>query len=217
VDNSTSAAALLPPYHVLVAAALAALAAVLVGALPIAVDVLRAGLMERRVDALVAMAVPVLALLVMVGYTLTLEHLVTPSRQNPIDVLPGSRADLGATWGLLSWCAVLLLVALASVIAVTRGVRRAPVADTRWRFALVPAMLAALAMGVTAGAALILSLTVQTQLGQGQTGLPGGFQLLEPYWSLTLVGVMALATLVAAGSVVAGLRAARDAAPPAAA
>ena len=216
LNDATASAALLPSYHVLVGAALVTLAAVLVGGLPIGLAVVRAALTERRASALLALAVPVVAVIVQVGVTLVLEHVFPPRRLNPVDVLPDSPTDLGSSVGLVSWFVALLLAAVVSAIAVSRGTVRVQVDAARWRFALLPAAVATLAMGVAAGAALIFSLTAQARESQTLFSVPGSFLLFTPGWSLTMVGGMALATLAAAGFSVAGLRSTHCEAPQAA-
>jgi hypothetical protein len=159
MTNTTAIRAIPSPdgyaYMAVVLSAYAALLAVLVGGLPILGSVVCHTLRPRQPRTLLLLAVPILALAAVAGYTLLLEYVLVSGRTTPPDSLPDSFNDLGGNPGLLSWMAVLLLAAIISAAAIARVVSRSLLSPRLLRFALAPAFMAALAMAVASVAAVV--------------------------------------------------------------
>ncbi|MGH2515563.1 MAG: hypothetical protein ACRDHP_07895 [Ktedonobacterales bacterium] len=183
-----------------------ALLAILIGGLPIGLSIFWRAVTARQFRGLALLAVPVLALLVLAGYTAALEVALLHGRTAPLDPLPDSRYDLGGNFGLYSWAAVFLLAAVASTTAVVRAIARSSVSPRLLRFALIPATVAALAMIAVLGATLVWGISLQ-----GAAPLPlwpsGDILAIQTSsWWLGVVVLMAASTLFAAFSVARGVR-----------
>ena len=129
-------------YDVVVAGAVVALLAVLVGGMPIALAALRDALARRRGDILLRFAVPPVSLALLAGYTLVL------LRHSPGHAL---------AWTLIG---LLILAAIASTAAVLDAIWRSEIDARLYQFARVPSAVAALAMLVTLVASVTWSLVL---------------------------------------------------------
>jgi hypothetical protein len=188
-------------FDAVVVGAVVALLAVSVGGLPVAYAALRGAFAEGRKDVPLLFVVPLLALVVFVGYTLLLMRVIYPA-VGPLKV----HASLNVAF-FLSLVAVFLLAAIASTAAVSAAVSRVEVAGGLFRFALWPAAVATLAMAVVLAATVAWGVAMSVQapaLFGGDEGILGTSTVLT--W-LTIVAVMAACTCSAAVSVARGLSA----------
>lgn len=130
-------------YLLVEAAAGLGLLAVLIGGLPIALTALRGALATRRWGVVALFAVPPVALLVWLGYTWLLLNVIFPSHA-------GTNVHQTLGFGLaLSWMALFILAAVASVAAVSAAISRSEVAPRLYRFALGPEAGVVIAMALT--------------------------------------------------------------------
>jgi hypothetical protein len=194
-------------YAVIVGAGLA-LAAVVVGGLPVAFAALKNALSEGRKDVPLLFCVPPLALAAFVGYTLLLTKAVYPALgrltvHDPLNVAL-----------LLSLVGAFLLAVLAGVGAVSSAVRRSGVGGRTLRFALYPAAVAAIAMVVVLVGTVVWGLALRAQFPALYAGDDGIVATPTYATWLAIVAVMAVSTAVALGAAVRGLRARRIPGPP---
>jgi len=188
-------------FETVVVGAVVALLAVSAGGLPVAYAALRSALAEGRKDVPLLFAVPPLALVVFVGYTLLLTRVIYPS-VGPLAV----HSPLNVAF-FLSLVAVFLLAAIASTAAVSAAVSRVEVDGRLFSFALWPATVATLAMAVVLSATVAWGVALSVQapaLFADDDGILGVSTVLT--W-LAIVAVMAACTCAAAVSVVRGLSA----------
>ena len=155
-------------FDAVVVGAIVALAAVLVGGIPIVFVALREALDDGRKDVPLLLCVPVLSLGVFVGYVLVLVGVVEP-------LLGGTALHDPLNVALfLSIVAVFLLAAVASTASISAAVGRSGVGDRLYRFALYPAALAALSMVVVSVATAVWGLALWAEapvLFSGDDGL----------------------------------------------
>lgn len=183
--------------------AVLSLLAVLAGGLPIGYAALRRALAERRRDILLLFAVPpmCLALLAAYGVVFVIVALLASgvSASTPPKSIP-----LAALIAYFGGVGLFLLAAIASAVAVALAVARSHVEAQRFRRALVPGALATLAMVVTLAAALAWGLSANADAPQAFYGGKGLFGFSTAGSWLSIVAVMAMATLVAAAAVLRG-------------
>ena len=155
-------------FTILVAGAYVALAAVVLGGLPLAAAAARAALVARRWGILALMAVPALAFAVFAGYALLLGQVVAPALH------AGSGPTHTNVVLGISLAVVLLLSAIASTAAVTSAIVRSEIPPRLYRFARIPAALATLAMLVVTASLLVWGLSLRADvpsLFNGEDGL----------------------------------------------
>ncbi len=145
-------------FTTLVVGAYVALAAVLIGGLPLALAAARYALATRMWRILALLATPALAFLVFVGYTLLLVQVVAPA-------LHAGSGPTSTNVALgISLTVVLVLCAIASTAAVTGAIARSEISPRLYRFARIPTALAALAMAVVTLALLVWGLSLRADV-----------------------------------------------------
>ncbi len=167
----------------------------------VAFAVLRSATASKRYGIVALFAVPPAALAIVGGYLVLLLHVIWP---NPKTVTIHSA--LGVTL-FLSLIAVFVAAAVVSTAAVSLAVALSEINAGVLRFALGPATVTTVAMGVMFLATLIWGLSLRAdvpQLFNGNGGVAATSAALS--W-LGIVIVMGVATAVAAAAMVRGLRA----------
>lgn len=154
-------------FTTLVAGAYVALAAVVLGGLPLAAAAARSALAARRWGILALLAVPALAFAVFAGYALVLGQVVAPALHAGSGPTP-TNVGLG-----ISLAVVLLLCAIASTAAVTRAIVRGKIPLRLYRFARIPAALATLAMLVVTASLLVWGLSLRADVPSLFNGADG--------------------------------------------
>ena len=143
-------------YWTLYAGAFAALAAVLVGGLPLAFAAARSAIADRRWGLLALFAVPPISLAVWLGYVFLIQAW-NPDHGNLLSAPLWERfVILGLFVGIFG------LAAVASTAAVSIAIVRTEVSDSLFRFARFPAIITALAMAVMFAAVLAYGLLART-------------------------------------------------------
>ncbi len=186
-------------FNLVVIGAVVALLAVLAGGLPIAVAVIRSALAQKRRGPLLLLAVPVLAFAVFLGTTFLLEALHRPG--NHLSPVWQLFLDRGVFFGTL------IAAAIASAGSVCFAVARSEISEKLLRFAVLPSILATISMALVLAATIIWGLGLRDgvpQLFAGHDGLVGSST--TGTW-LGIVIAMAIATLLAALSLIRGLSA----------
>jgi hypothetical protein len=192
-------------FDAVVAGAVVALAAVLVGGLPIALVAMRRALAEGRKDVPLLFCVPPLSLVGFVGYTLLLVKVIYPALGSvPV------HAALNVTL-FLSLVGAFLLAAVASAAAITAAVGRSDVRERPFRFALYAAAVAVLATGVVLVGALVWGLALRASAPALFSGNDGILATSTAATWLAIVALMSVSAGAAAFAVVRGLRAMRAA------
>ena len=192
-------------FDAVVAGAVVALAAVLVGGLPIALVAMRRALAEGRKDVPLLFCVPPLSLVGFVGYTLLLVKVIyTALGSVPV------HAALNVTL-FLSLVGAFLLAAVASAAAITAAVGRSDVRERPFRFALYAAAVAVLATGVVLVGALVWGLALRASAPALFSGNDGILATSTAATWLAIVALMSVSAGAAAFAVVRGLRAMRAA------
>ena len=188
-------------FHVVVAGAVFALVAVLAGGLPLALAALNYARSHRRWDIPLLLAVPALALAGWVGYMILLTGVLLRGTSHTNFGEPGGMAVLFSVIGLF------VLVAAVSAAAVSLAIARSEIDERLYRFAFWPAAVA------TAAMAAVSIAVVAWGLGLAATaprffGVDGGPMVSYGTFTwLRVVVVMGLASVVAAASVLRGVRA----------
>lgn len=187
-------------YDAVVVGSAVALLAVLAGGLPIAVAALRFALTAHRADILLLLGVPVAAFAVLIGGGFALIQIASSQPPRPADT-PPTALDVSVTIALVT---LLILLAIASTAAVSLAVARSEIAARVFRFALVPAAVATLAMVVMYMGVVVWGLGLRSDapaLFNGNGGIVATSTALS--W-LSHVVVMGIATAVAVISLVRG-------------
>jgi hypothetical protein len=179
--------------------AVAALLAVMAGGLPVALAIIRSAIRRRRYGPALLLTVPVLACGVFVGNTLMLEALDRPGAH--LALLLHAFLTRGLFVGVLLVCAVVSTWALCS------AVERSDIPARLLRFALLPSLLATLAMTLILAATLVWGLSLANSAPQLFAGNAGMFGSSTSASWLRIVVAMALATLLAVYGLVRGLSA----------
>lgn len=133
-------------YDAVIAGAVIALLATLIGGLPIAFAALRQAFAQRRWGIVALFAVPPVSLAIWLGWTFTLLNVIFPSRHM---VAPTTTLDHVYVY---SWIALFVVAAIASVVSVSVAISRSETRPELFRFALAPEIGVALGMLVTLGA-----------------------------------------------------------------
>ncbi|HEX9036251.1 MAG TPA: hypothetical protein VF808_04590 [Ktedonobacterales bacterium] len=190
-------------YDVIVASAVFALVAVVVGGAPIAWASIRDALATRKRGVLALWAVPPISLLIWIGWTAILLNAIWPAN-NGVDVHHTS-----GLWLARSWVMLFLLAALASVTAVAAAVSRSDIKSERYRFALRAAIAATVGMFATLAGVAAFTAQVQAFSPNSLGGLASPLLFGESTGTnlLAQIVVMLVATVVAGASVYRGLTA----------
>lgn len=178
-------------FNLVVIGAVAALLAMLVGGLPIVVAVIRSAFTKKRYGSLLLLAGPIIAFAVFLGTTLLL---------GAIDH-PGTGGHRGIFFG------VLIAAAIASPASVCFAVVRSEIPESLLRFAVLPFTLATLFMLLVVAALVTWGLGLRSAsplLFAGNDGIVGTSTIGT--W-LVIVIAMAIATVLAAISLVRGFSA----------
>jgi len=188
-------------YYVVMATAVIALLAVLVGGAPIALAVVRRAWSERRRDILLLFTVPVISLTVWLLWT----WLLATRFLGAANTAATQNAGNGALF--LSWVGIFILAAIASTAAVSIAISRAEIAPRLFRFALAPAVVTTLAMVVMLGAVVAWGLAVHNDVPAYLSSDTSPFHNPVSAHLIGQIAVMALATFVAIAALIRGLRA----------
>jgi len=193
-------------YNAMMGGAVVALLAVLVGGVPIALAALRYAIAHRRGDILARFAVPPVALLVIIaGGFIVISYNIGGNAAATIHT-PARFAAIG---GL---AVLFILGAVASTYAVLDAIARAEISEGLLRFALIPGVVATIAMVVMVLAHLLWSFTLwqnAPDIFWGDDGLLATSTLVG---MIIQVVVMVVATIVAIRALAQGF-AARNATP----
>jgi hypothetical protein len=188
-------------YYAMMAGAIVALLAVLIGGVPIALAALRYALANRRLDILARFMVPLVALLVILADVFVVVSLNIGGNTAATIHTPARFAGIGSVVVLF------ILGAAASVYAVLDAIARSDINERLLRFALLPGVLATVAMIVMAVANLVWSFSLwqhAPDLFWGNDGILA---------TSTLVGivvqalVMVVATIIAIRALIQGFSA----------
>ncbi|HEY7341452.1 MAG TPA: hypothetical protein VH591_11260 [Ktedonobacterales bacterium] len=178
-------------YNAMMVGAVVALLAVLVGGVPIAFAALRYAVAHRRGDILARFAVPIVALLVIfAGLFIVVSYNIGGNTAATIHT-PARFAAIG---GL---AALFILAAVASTYAVLDAIARAEIPEGLLRFALLPGVVATIAMAVMVLAHLLWSFALwqnAPDIFWGDDGLLATSTLVG---MIVQVVVMVVATIVA--------------------
>ena len=136
-------------FTVVVLGSIVALLAILAGGAPIGCVMVARAVATRQRDILSLCAVPPLALIALTGWTLLVAHELPPSGHGAF--VPTVLTVVLA----LSWVGLCGLAVIASAAAAALAVTRSEIGAALWRFALVPAAVATLAIAVTLTATLL--------------------------------------------------------------
>jgi hypothetical protein len=185
-------------YYTLYTGAFVALAAVLIGGLPLAVAAARNALATKRWRLLALFAVPPASLALWTVYVLLVEAL----NPHPAPVFSRSAMDRilagGGIFGLFG------LAAIASTAAVCIIVMRSDISERLFRFARIPAIIATLAMAVmlaAVGAYGLMGNAADPELFAGNDGIMATNTTLS---LAAILALMAIATVVAIAAVIRG-------------
>lgn len=187
-------------YYVVAIGSVVALLAVLAGGLPVTLAAIRQALATRRRDILLLFVVPPAALATWLAWTWFILNVIAPSRRGSTAHQP-----VGAAL-FLSWVGVFVLAAIASTAAVSIAISRSELAPSLYRFALAPAVVAALAMAVMLGAVVAWGLLVRADVPAYLSSATGPLGTSVSAIWIGEVVVMAVATLVAVIALVRGFR-----------
>jgi hypothetical protein len=200
------------PLQGVVVCAIVALLAILALGLSISFAALRRAIAARQIRVLLLLAVPILALALVLGYTLLLEkRLESGPRVSSVDpstfsgFLSVGLANLGLSyWGQI---ALVGLATLVSMAALSKAITRVQISERSLRFARIPAVLATVAMGAALGSVLLWGVNGfdWTALGQGGTDSPAWYGWALLWWG-GASALMALSAGIAAFSIVCSFR-----------
>jgi hypothetical protein len=201
VDASNAAINI--PYLLVEGGAVVALLAVLAGGLPIAFAALRDALAHRRRGILALFCVPIVSFAALVVYSFVALQVRPVSDGLQLASQVGQDTGHHLFIGLI---ALFLLGAVASTWAVAAAIRRAEVSAGLFRFALLPAAVATLAMALMLAAVVAWGLALRAADPAAFNGHDG---ILATSTLLTWIGhivLMGVATLVAAVALLRALR-----------
>lgn len=188
-------------FDAVVVGAILALAALLAGGLPVALGAIRGAFVERRRDVPLLFCAPLVCIGLFVGYAFLVTKVVYPAVhptgvQSPVNVAI-----------FLSIVGAFALAVVVSAGAVSTAVSRVELGEAPFRFALYPAALATLAMGVVLVGTLVWGLALRALTPGLFTGDGGLLSTSTTVNWLAILAVMAISTLVAARAVVRGFSA----------
>jgi hypothetical protein len=175
-----------------------ALLALLIGGMPILYVVLRNALRERRWKLLGLLAVPLLAIAVLVIYSLLAVGAWTQRNPHGTPAAPFTTLALVLQVGFLL---LLLAAVIGSTTAVALAVRRSRFSERLLRFTLIPAAVVAFGMAAGLVTTIILSILILTEAPELQ-GTPGNLEIFMLF--------MAIAAVVAISALWRGMRTPRQ-------
>ncbi len=186
-------------YDGVIAGALIALLATLVGGLPIAFTALRQAIAARRWGIVALFAVPPIALVVWLGWTWTLLNVIFPTNQTA-NTPPTSNIYV------YSWVALFVVAAIASVAAVATAITRSEIRPDLFRFALAPEIGVALGMLVTVAAMSAWGIQMLSDAPNYLAGNAGplGFDISLGSSLIAHIALMGLATLIVIAGIARG-------------
>lgn len=184
-------------FNLVVIGAVVALLAVLVGGLPIVFAVIRSALARKRPGPLFLLAVPIVAFLVFLGITLFLGTI--------------NHTDTQSVWNLFLrrglFLGTLIAAAIVSPGAVCFAVVRSEIPEKFLRFALIPSILATIAMVLTLVAIIVWGLSLRASAPQLFAGNDGIVRTSTTGTWLVIVIAMIIAIVLAVISLQRGLSA----------
>lgn len=183
---------------VVVAGAVLALAAILIGGMPIVFAALRGALAERRRDVPLLFCVPPLCLGLFVGYVLLVTRVVYPAIHPA-----GVHSPLNVAI-FLSIVGAFVLAAVVSAGAVSAAMAHVELGERPLGFALYSAGLVVLAMGLVLASTLVWGLALKIKEPGLFSGSDGILSTSTAATWLVILAVMAVSTAVAARAVVRG-------------
>jgi hypothetical protein len=186
-------------FHLVGIGAFVIFLAVLGGGLPIASAIIQSALTHKRYGSVFLLAVPFLAFAVFLLTTLLLEAILKPGNH----LSPGWHMFLerGVFLG------VLIAAAIASTGAMCFAVARSEISEELFRFALLLSIPATLSMAVILVAILVWGLSLHSSVPQLFNSNEGIFGSSTAGTWLGIVIAMAIATILAALSLIRGLSA----------
>jgi len=186
-------------FHLVGIGAFVIFLAVLGGGLPIASAIIQSALTHKRYGSVFLLAVPFLAFAVFLLTTLLLEAILKPGNH----LSPGWHMFLerGVFLG------VLIAAAIASTGAMCFAVARSEISEELFRFALLLSIPATLSMAVILVAILVWGLSLHSSVPQLFNSNEGMFGSSTAGTWLGIVIAMAIATILAALSLIRGLSA----------
>lgn len=192
-------------YNAVIAGAVIALLATLVGGLPIAFAALRQAFVARRWGIVALFAVPPISLAIWLGWTFTLLDVIFPSRHTA-----GPTTTLDFTL-IYSWVALFIVAAIASAAAVSTAIARSEIRPELFRFALAPEIGVALGMIVSVVALGAWSAQLLNYAPNSLTTRDGpvGFNAPMGAHLIADLVVMSLATLIVIAAIARGFSARR--------
>ncbi|MEO7002244.1 MAG: hypothetical protein ABI068_10475 [Ktedonobacterales bacterium] len=201
-DNSlakSSLANLQNAVYVVQAGAGISLLAILIGGLPIGFAALRSAWSSGRRSVLALLGTPILAFLVVIGSFLALVAIEKSQGTSVFDAKPGQvfTPNVAVVAAYFTAVAIWHLAAIVSTAAMATAIARSPISERLYRFARIPALVAALAMLLTLGGVVAWGIIANGQASaQFQHDL--GFYGLTTMTSWIIVTVtMTIAVLVA--------------------
>lgn len=193
-------------YDAMMVGAVVALLAVLVGGVPIAIAALRYALTHRRGDILARFLVPPVALLVIIASGFIVVSYNIGGNTAATIHSPARFAAIGG------FVALFILGAIASTYAVLDAIARAEIPEGLLRFALIPGVVATIAMVVMVLAHLLWSFVLWQKAPDIFWGDDGLLATSTLVGMIVQVVVMVVATIVAIRALAQGF-AARNATP----
>lgn len=190
-------------FDAVIIGAVVTLAAVLVGGSPISFAALRNALAERRTDVLLLFCVPPLSCAAFVGYVLVLTRVVYPAL-GKLTIHDSTNVAL-----FVSLVGAFVLAAVASAASISSAVRRSEVGEKVFRFAMIPAVVAAAAMAVTLVGTCVWGLALAAQAPALFGGNDGILATDTAATWLAIVAVMVLSVAISCFAVIRGIHARR--------
>jgi len=192
-------------YNLVVAGAVIALTATLIGGLPLAFSALRQALAARRWGIVALFAVPPVALVVWLGWTLLLTNVILPANVAANTTPPGHVL-------IYSWVALFIVAAIASVAAVSAAITRSDLRPELFRFALAPEVGVALGMLMTVAAMVAWGVQMQADAPRYLSGAAGPLGLNFSLGAnlITHILLMAVTTLIVVVGIARGYSARRS-------
>ena len=139
--------------YVVQAGAVISLLAILIGGLPIGFASLRYAWGAGRRGVLALLGTPILAFLVVIGSFLALVAIEHSQGTNVFDAKPGQifTSNVVVVAAYFTAVAIWHLAAIVSTAAMATAIARSPISERLYRFARIPALVAALAMLLSLG------------------------------------------------------------------
>lgn len=192
-------------YDAIIGGAVIALLFTLVGGLPIAFAALRQAFAARRWGIVALFAVPPVSLAIWLGWTFTLLNVIFPHNKAANATPPFQNLYV------LSWLALFIVAAIASVAAVSIAITRSELRPELFRFALAPEIGVALGMLVTVVALVAWSAQLLTYAPNSLSAPDGPIGLNAPMGAHLIADlvVMSLATLIVIAGIARGFSARR--------